>query len=295
MISRIYWGVFGLTIVLLLGVNIYFFLAPKPVVGSQTTTPVPRPALPFVPPRSQDRQGELEAMHNSIVLQMTRVAKGDAYAEELARKFASQTQPATLGPGGATHLPLDSEPTAELFAKTPLLLIGPNQKQYLQGKVHSAFSYKDERFYFIQLERWSKWFLGVVALHEAVHWDDQQTGREKKSKMFSNEWLDGELRAYDVEIAAIDHHTNGGFTRTLREASSTSSLLKPERHQGFLELTAEAYRMLVETAFGDRPGSRQEDLHRAGAVQIAFYLMQTDGSPQARRQALRVVYSKMRR
>jgi hypothetical protein len=68
---------------------------------------------------------------------------------------------------------------------------------------------------------YTRLWAGVIFAHELRHVYDKVTGLEQRSRLGSEVWLLGEMRAYTLEIRLLNLATNGKFAKELEKLSSS--------------------------------------------------------------------------
>lgn len=234
------WGLYAMAAVILVVIA-------GPIVSAASSSrrakeSVPRPSssqaaaaqathgLPKFDAEEQFRwQEEHQGYVNDLLAAVDAAASGDAYAEKLARTFRERLTLYRILPGGMIHMVFDpSRPPPEFDDAARLVVMTKDEARHLPNWGGDPFSFSRGDFNFVKIPM-DPMVLGVVALHEMVHWDDiMLSERERRDAPDgSDEWTMGEVRAHLVEDAAARRLTNGALDARVKEVVASPTLCKP--------------------------------------------------------------------
>jgi len=244
---------------------------PKPA-----SRPQPKPAAARPAPTIEDAFAWQES-HNRFLARVTdaaeKAAAGDAYAEGLVKAFREQVKPARVMPGGSYQIILGS--TMPKTIPFPIVLVSGKEVSLLDHRPVAVFTFSGDAFIFLADQPWQDWFLGVIALHEMVHWDDQVLSKRESMSSRDNEWVAGEVRAHDVEIAALDRLTGGKFLTAIRSLVADPARCVKRPGQAFCTTNdVEVEQRLIASIWPDQPKSEDEFINRGGSIAVAIVLAQ---------------------
>lgn len=202
-------------------------------------------------------------------------AKGDPYAERLVKLFRERVKPAFRDANGAPiskhGFDDDDSVTAFIFTTRERLRAAEDQVQceicYCVGE--GGFG----AFQFVIDDPWDLQFLGVVLLHEMVHWDDYSLSRRFPPIPEERRTALVETRAHKVSDAALRRMLGPKYGRAVRLVLANPKLsallpgtkLRFPRHAG-LELIAGTW--------NSRPGGKLEIESRGHGMMMSILLQQ---------------------
>lgn len=223
-----------------------------------------------------------QAGHDAFLRRITQAAEsaaeGDDYAERLVALFKERVAATRVLPGGVWLIMSRGDSGGDprkLAERTPILLVAREEAGNLGHPPQSTFMFSNEgAFIFIESDPWSDWFLGVLAIHEMVHWDDLVISkREEPGTTYTEDWLMGEVRAHGLETAVLDRLTDGRLTEAIADVLGSSELSQAPDASGWRVPTRAGWRRLAKI-WPDQPLSLDEQANRDGAVLIACLFAQ---------------------
>ncbi len=135
-----------------------------------------------------------------------RAARGDTEATTIYNAFNERSVGVRVAPKGVMMaLEAKQLPAGH---RAYIVIVQPQEVENLPSPPPEACFQNGDKIYFIDRAPWTEWYLGVVVLHEMVHWyDTVHTGWEKPDVQFSDEWVKGEVHAHKLESRALNRLT----------------------------------------------------------------------------------------
>ena len=91
------------------------------------------------------------------------------------------------------------------------------QKEQAQLNISTTFQFNQTQdLFIIPAVPTSPVWMGMVCIHETVHANDILEGTESRTAS-RQEFLAGEMRAYQTELKAIDAFTQGAFSEEIAD------------------------------------------------------------------------------
>jgi hypothetical protein len=151
--------------------------------------------------------------HEETLARIRRSARRAARTDEEAQKIYHAFDKRSVGGrvrSDKTIVSLEHKQTPP-GAKAFLIIVQPHEVEYLGNPPPESCFQHGEKIFFIDRAPWSEWYLGVVMLHEMVHWYDiVLTGVEQPgAARDSDAYVQGEVHAHSVESRVLNGLTKG--------------------------------------------------------------------------------------
>ncbi len=164
--------------------------------------------------------------------------------------------------------------------KAFIVIVHPHEVANLPNPPPEACYQNGQAIYFIDRAPWTEWYMGVVALHEMVHWYDLFTGWEKPGVQFSDEWVKGEVHAHTIEGRALNRLTSGRW-----HTMATEMLANTSMHRKVIDgliIPTEAGLDHILSVLPDAPECEAEAANRTAAALTEILFAQcTDDAERA--------------
>ncbi|MFH1405422.1 MAG: hypothetical protein ABIH21_05025 [Patescibacteria group bacterium] len=224
-----------------------------------------------LPAEPRQKDWDLLAEFDRFVESAKSAAKGNEYAEHLASFFEQKVVPAQWR-GPHTFMTLRGSPIDNTGNPTTMMFLAAPKDIRTLGDLYKGvpFSYGPEGFVYVLGSKIRPWYLGIVGLHEILHWDDVVLS-QRENPFDDQQYLLGEVRAHILENKLLDKKMSGRFFRAIREMLSRESM--HESSDPYIVLNDEGHGY-IQSVWPDAPASESEQGLRDASIMIAVLFEQ---------------------